>query len=86
MMISDLQARLALECLREAHDEGESGVERVSKLSPELLERVNRVLAEVPETRRDRVEQARAGLAEGICSSREVAEKIIARVISDSLR
>lgn len=87
MMISDVQARLAYECLLTTQSWGDPDVaDACSKLPPDLLARVNEVLADVPDTRRERVEQARADLAEGLCSSQDVAGKIIARAISDSLR
>lgn len=56
------------------------------ELPIELLARVDALLSDMPETRPERVEQARAGLADGAYSSSEVADKIIARAISDKLR
>jgi hypothetical protein len=88
MIISSQQALLALRIL--AHDEhGGLSVRHDgsgSPVPPELLHRVNRVLSELPETRVDRVEKALADIAGGGYPSQQVADKIIARVISDTLR
>jgi hypothetical protein len=88
MIISSEQALLALRIL--ALDEyGGLSVRHAgsgSPVPPELLHRVNRVLSELPETRVDRVEKARADIAGGGYDSDEVADKIIARAISDTLR
>jgi hypothetical protein len=87
MIISDKQARLAFECLHSTEGGGEPGAADVApKVPRELLERVNEALSEMPETRTDRVAQAKADLAGGVCSAGDVAHKIIARAICDSLR
>jgi hypothetical protein len=91
MIISSSQARLALLlCL---HTNDQSGGDLAVRtdwsdtcVPPELLDRVNEILAQVPETRSDRVRQARADIADGGYSAADVADKIIARCISDSLR
>lgn len=87
MMISDQQARLALNSL---HTTRGAGAERIGcpmrEVPNELLERVTALLSELPETRVDRVAQARADIEDQCVSSGEVADKIIARIISDSLR
>lgn len=89
MIISDRQAQLAFLCLntRAGGEGGDVADVRVcSKVPEDLLARVHEVLSEVPETRADRVEQAKNDLAGGLCTSDDVAHKIIARLISDSLR
>lgn len=87
MIISDTQARLALSCLHTDEGDGGPGVDDacMRKVSPELLERVKDVLRDTPDLRPDRVAQARDDIAESRYSSADVASKIIARVISDSL-
>jgi hypothetical protein len=87
MIISDEQVRLALEYL---HTSGESSVrlpvDSAVGVTPELVERVRRAIAEAPETRPDRIEEARVLLNSAEPSSREVAVKMIGRIISDSIR
>jgi hypothetical protein len=89
MIISDTQARLALlECLQTNVSGGVLAVGTDwsdTRVPPELLDRVTDLLARMPETRVERVEQARADLADGRYSAQDVADKIIARCISDSL-
>ncbi len=87
MIISDKQARLAFECLHTTEGGEEVDASDIaSKVPRELLERVNEALSEMPETRTDRVAQAKADLADGVYSAGDVAHKIIARAICDSLR
>lgn len=52
---------------------------------PELVDRVREFLAGMPDTRPDRIADARKRL-EDAPSAEEVADKMIARIISDSLR
>ncbi|MDA3936519.1 MAG: hypothetical protein PF636_06605 [Actinomycetota bacterium] len=87
MIISEEQVRLAVEYLQTpaakcavcaGHD--------ASSVPPDLMDRVKATLASTPETRRDRVEQARIMLSGVTPSSREVADKMIGRIVSDSLR
>lgn len=54
--------------------------------SSQIVDRVVESLRDVPEVRADRVEQARAMLAEQMPSAEVVAAKLIGRVLSDSLR
>jgi hypothetical protein len=50
------------------------------------MERISSSLAALPETRLERVAQARADLAHGGLTADQVAGKMIGRIISDSLR
>ncbi|PKQ29906.1 MAG: hypothetical protein CVT60_02855 [Actinobacteria bacterium HGW-Actinobacteria-10] len=54
-------------------------------VSPELLQRVQKAVESCPDMRQDRIERGRALI--GDCpTSNEVAEKIIGRILSDSVR
>lgn len=89
MIISGEQAQLVLECLRTTRNEEVREVRSdasAANVSAELIARVTAALAEVPDTRQDRIERARAGLAVGRYSADDVADKIVARMISDCLR
>lgn len=55
-------------------------------LSSDFLARIMRAIEDSPDTRSDRVEAARRRLDQGRPDSREVAEKMVSRIISDSLR
>lgn len=84
MIISDEQARLAAEYLKSG---GLSAAQHTShEVEPELMDRVRDVLSAVPETRDDRVLEARERLTDGAPDSRDVAAKLINRVMSDALR
>lgn len=88
MIISQEQVQRAVEYLRTPSGDAPVMQTRAASgsLSPELMERVHAVLEGCPEVREDRVEHARC-VVDGECpSSSEVAEKLIGRVISDSLR
>jgi UDP-N-acetylglucosamine:LPS N-acetylglucosamine transferase len=82
MIISDTQARLAAEHLR---SQGGCGPCPHQELSPELLERVLETVASAPDTRTDRVAEARDRLADGL-DSHDVAAKMLSRIAADSLR
>lgn len=89
MMISDEQVRLVAAHLRETAGDpgGEPAAPRSTvDVSPELLERVRDSLLGLPETRRDRVQHARDLVSAGGASAREVADKMLGREISDSLK
>lgn len=88
MIISEEQVRRAVEYLHTSEGDRVADRDHVSSqtVSPELLEKVQAVCAELPDTRDERVEHAK-GMIEGHqLSSSEVAEKMIGRIISDSLR
>lgn len=84
MIISDEQARLAAQYLR-SHEQGRTGVEHV-ELEPRLLDQVRETIQATPETRDERVREARDRLVVGEPDSQEVAAKMISRIVSDSLR
>lgn len=84
MIISDEQARIAAECLRD--QPASIGVAVHPELSSDLLDRVMATLAEEPDLRADRVEEARARLEHHTTTPDDVASKMISRIISDSLR
>lgn len=83
MIISDEQARLAAHALRAL---GEGGHIQRPEVSPELFDRVYAAVLESPETRSERVRDAKSHLVQGVPDSHEIAQKIVSRVISDSLR
>jgi len=83
MIISEEQARLAAQALRQPSDSG--GCPHVV-VSPELLERVYAAILETPETRTERVREAMDYLDAGTPDPHEIASKMISRIISDSLR
>lgn len=87
MMISDEQVQLALAYL---HGHGTDVpqrhvVEPDRGITPEFVERVKRELALMPETRVDRVADARDFLSAGVDHG-QVADKMLGRIVSDSLR
>lgn len=89
MMISEEQVRRAVEYLQTTGPNSVSASSRLASsgdVSVELVDRVRMELATTPDFREDRVAQARALLAAGPFSSAEVAEKMIGRIISDSIR
>ncbi|MDO8963706.1 MAG: hypothetical protein Q7W30_04350 [Coriobacteriia bacterium] len=87
MIISDQQVRLALEYLHTAEAPGAVAViDPAVGVTSELVERVKTRLAGMPETRLDRVEEARELLLGAEPSSQDVAAKMIGRIISDSIR
>jgi hypothetical protein len=87
MIISEQQVRLVLEYLHTkkqpmaARDlpEGEG-------VTDDLVERIKREIAGAPETSDERVAMGREFVASHSVTSAEVAEKMIGRMISDSLR
>jgi hypothetical protein len=86
MIISDEQVRLALGYLQSAHDERRTALVDTSADSVALVQRVRAQLDAVPETREDRIAEARDVLEHAGFDSGEVASKMIGRAISDSLR
>ncbi|MFA5845075.1 MAG: hypothetical protein WC971_09640 [Coriobacteriia bacterium] len=88
MIISDEQVRLALEYLQSPRvaSPGDPGRAADSGVTPELVERVKSALESMPETRGDRVAEARAVLESSGFASHDVAVKMIGRIISDSIR
>ena len=85
MMISDRQARLALDYLR--RNQVHRRVRRASDqadISPELFERVMVAISQAPDLRDERIAAARE-VVEGRIPAECVAEKMIGRLISDDL-
>jgi len=84
MIISDEQARLAADYLLAScstHECGASGA-----VSDVTIAAARAVAERTPETRSDRVLRARAHLRTPEYTSRDIASKMISRIISDSLR
>lgn len=84
MIISDEQVRLAANYLRKPHAYCTPAAH--CDVTEDLLVRVRAVLATLPETREERVNEARQRLEADPPSAEEIAAKIIGRAISDSLR
>ncbi len=83
MIISESQARLAAQDLRN-HTGAPSFY--ASGVSLELIVAARGVAIDAPDTRPDRIAAAQDYLGAGPVDAREVAEKMIARIMSDSLR
>lgn len=83
MIISDEQARLAAQALRQP---SACGGRPHATVSPELFDRVYAAVLETPETRSERVREAMHYLDAGVPDPHEIARKMISRIISDSLR
>lgn len=87
MIISDEQVQLALRDLQNTAGGHVMCVEgHACEVPTELLERISERLSVLPDTRSERIAQARADLADGNLSSDDVACKMLGRIISDSLR
>lgn len=86
-MISDQQARLALENLNTQQPFGQQRTTMASSaIAPEFLERVKAELLSLPDTRSDRVEEARGLLVYQRPSAKAVAVMMVNRAISDAIR
>lgn len=83
MIISDEQALLAAQYL---HLGPSVDMHPSADIPDSLLAAARAIVDETPETRHDRVSEARAYLGAGILDPHEVASKMISRIISDSLR
>lgn len=88
MIISTQQVRLAAAYLQDAKRGPEAATYEAgsSAVPAELVAKVRETVALLPETRDDRVEQGRLHMEGPWPSGSEVAEKMIGRIISDSLR
>ncbi len=84
MIISEEQVRLAVRYLQTPSVTSDTTL--TCEVPPELLDRVKDALALLPECREERVVDARDRLAAMPPSADEIAEKMIGRIISDSLR
>lgn len=85
MIISDEQVERVLDYMR-AEGRGAESPAPNAEVSADLAARIRSCLEQVPEVREERVEQARDHLAGGAPTSAEVADKMIARAVSDSIR
>jgi hypothetical protein len=83
MMISQEQARLAAQDVRDQRISAEANHHGISL---ELLLAARSVAENTPDTRPERVQEAMNHLDSGVIDSHTVAQMIISRVISDSLR
>ena len=81
MMISDEQARLA----RNARSGETSLAEGPTPVPIEFVDRVRDAVMRCPDTRAERVAEARVHLARGI-DARAVADRMITRIVCDRLR
>jgi hypothetical protein len=88
MIISDEQVRRAVEYLRSSDPDADQRlVLDGTSITPELIDRVQAAIASMPDARPDRVDEAREEIVDGPgVSPAIVADKLIGRVISDSLR
>lgn len=84
MIISDEQVRLAVDYLLTQDPYTEQALR--CEVPDQLLKRVHETLEALPETRDERVLEARERLRAHPPSADEIAAKIIGRAISDSLR
>ena len=83
MIISEEQALLAARYLSTSHP---SAPVLEAAVSADVLAAARAVAEETPETREDRVSEAREHMGAGVFHPYEVASKMISRIISDSLR
>ncbi len=88
MIISEEQVRLAVAYLQTPEGDHVAHIGRTSSaaVTPELLAKVTAACETLPDTRSDRVEHGRDMVAGVQPSGSEVAQKMIGRIISDSLR
>jgi hypothetical protein len=87
MIISEQQVRLVLEYLHTTQPPmAAKDLSGVDTVTDDLVERIKRELAGVPETSDTRVAMGREYVASQSVTSDEVAEKMIGRMISDSMR
>lgn len=86
MIISHEQFELVAAYLRAAPAQPAEAAGTSVTLTAELSERVRSSVDSAPEVRKERVEEARRHLEQGGFSSSDVAEKMIARALSDKLR
>jgi hypothetical protein len=87
MIISDKQVELVRDYLHTQLESPSTPATVPSAgVSPDLMARVRREIALAPETRDDRVAEARELIASQGMSSDDVAAKMIGRILSDSIR
>ncbi|HEY5506818.1 MAG TPA: hypothetical protein VIK83_04930 [Coriobacteriia bacterium] len=83
MMITAKQARLAAEDLRERRFRAEAAHHGISL---ELLIAARDVVENAPDTRSERVQVAMSHLDAGVPDCYQIAQMMISRIVSDSLR
>lgn len=87
MIISDTQVQLVLDYLHTQDGSASmSAANDPAGVTPDFMERVRREIALAPETRDDRIAEAKELIAHQGMSSDEVANKMIGRILSDSIR
>jgi hypothetical protein len=87
MMISSQQAQLALANLHTQQPFGHQRTQTAaSDVNPEFLAHVKAELLRLPDTRSERIEQARGLLAFQRPSAKAVAVMMVNRAISDAIR
>ncbi|MHB9003699.1 MAG: flagellar biosynthesis anti-sigma factor FlgM [Coriobacteriia bacterium] len=88
MIISQEQVQRAVEYLRTPAGSGAAFIHARTPetVSPELLRRVHEAIDCCPDLREDRIARGKALVADGSPSCDQVAEKMIGRIVSDSLR
>jgi hypothetical protein len=87
MIISDQQVQLVKDYLHTQNESASSpATVTPAGVTPDFMERVRREIALAPETRDDRVAEARELIAHQGMTSDEVATKMIGRILSDSIR
>ncbi len=85
MIISDEQARLAARDAR-SHCEEYGATPAIDDVSSELIALATATARSAPDIRSERVEDAKIRLDTGELDARDVATKILSRIVSDSLR
>jgi hypothetical protein len=84
MIISEEQAKLAA---RDARSHGAiSSDPQHSDVPQELIELATAAAKSAPDIRPQRIEDARERMGAGALDSRDVATKMLSRIVSDSLR
>lgn len=84
MIISDEQARLAAQYLRTGRSNRCGSID--CHVDGDVVARAVAAATSAPDSRIERVEEARHRLDLGTVDSREVAAKMISRIVSDSIR
>ncbi|GAB4274744.1 MAG: hypothetical protein Kow0056_03480 [Coriobacteriia bacterium] len=84
MIISEEQVRKVIEFVRSGGAEGSSSTQHLD-IPSDLAARISECVRCAPDVREERVREAQARLASGVNPS-DVADKMIARLVSDSLR
>ena len=85
MRISDEQVARVVKYLRSSG--GEASTDRLAPtISPEFAERILAAMDVLPDVRQECVARARDHLVAGELTPERVADKVIARAVSDSIR